>query len=123
MSPRGTEGFSSACAQHYIFAFLVAGCHLVELRDEWCPHYSSAFLAAGSLTWKSLPMDGNKKDISHTSWAGMGVQIGYGKYLGFLVGPKATAENNFEGAMAKFRIRAQHWLSLKHLGAFPGAGL
>jgi len=59
-----------------------------------------------------------KKDISHTSWAGMGVQIGYGKYLGFLVGPKATAENNFEGAMAKFRIRAQHWLSLKHLGAF-----
>jgi len=26
--------------------------------------------------------------------------------------------NNFEAAIAKFRIQAQHWLSLKHLGSF-----
>ena len=41
MSSRGTEGFSSTCAQHYILAFLVAGCHLVALGDEWCPRCGS----------------------------------------------------------------------------------
>ena len=57
-------------------------------------------------------------DVSHTRWANMGVQIGYGKYLGFLVGPRATAEANFAAAMRKFRLRAEQWLSLTHLGAF-----
>ena len=43
-----------------------------------------------------------KEDIKCTSWAQMGVQIGYSKYLGFYVGPKATAEVNFEIAVFKF---------------------
>ena len=56
------------------------------------------------------------KDISNTLWGGMEVQIGYGKYLGFLVGPYATAEVNFQPVMEKFRARVGHWLQLAHMG-------
>ena len=55
--------------------------------------------------------------FSRTPWAGVQVHMGYSKYLGILVGPKATAEANFEHVMEKYRIRANMWLSFKHLGA------
>ena len=58
------------------------------------------------------------KDIRDTQWYGMSVSIGYGKYLGFYVGPSATATVNIEGPMNKFRTRAAHWLALRHIGSF-----
>ena len=59
-----------------------------------------------------------KMDMKYSSWAQMGVQIGYGTYLGFFVGPKATAEVNFETVVSKFRLCALFWLELKHLCVF-----
>ena len=59
-----------------------------------------------------------RKDISDTGWSGMAVAIGFGKYLGYIVGPHATAEMNFEAPMEKVRARSAYWLSMRHLGSF-----
>ena len=58
------------------------------------------------------------KDIAHTNWRSMIVSIGYGKYLGYFVGPYANADVNFEAPMRKFRERVAYWLSMRHLGSY-----
>ena len=59
-----------------------------------------------------------RKDIKYTAWGSMEIEIGHSKYLGFQVGPHATAKINFRPVMEKFRKRSLHWLSLKHIGAY-----
>jgi hypothetical protein len=59
-----------------------------------------------------------RTDIRMHAWANMEIHIGHGKYLGFQVGPKASAEKNFAAPMEKFRKRALHWLGLRQLGAY-----
>ena len=58
-----------------------------------------------------------RKDISHTPWAGMGINIGCGKYLGFLVGPGANANNNYEAVMEKIRVKAAFLAGCTQVGS------
>jgi len=59
-----------------------------------------------------------RRDIGYTPWAGMEINMGFGKYLGFLVGPGATAKLNFASSMDKFRSRAASWLEIRRAGQF-----
>ena len=59
-----------------------------------------------------------QKDVSGCSWRGMETELHSGKYLGFYVGPGADAAKNFRCAFAKFKSRAQYWLTLNKLGNF-----
>jgi hypothetical protein len=53
-----------------------------------------------------------QKDVSGCSWRGMEIELHSGKYLGFYVGPGADAAKNFRCEFAKFKSRAQYWLTL-----------
>ena len=57
-------------------------------------------------------------DIAYCIWSNMRVSMGYGKYLGYCVGPQASADLNFKQPMQKFRARAAYWLSLRKLGSY-----
>ena len=75
------------------------------LKTVFVPLYETTILQA-------------RADIGNTSWAQMEIHHGFSKYLGFQVGPLADATVNYKSAMEKFRRRALHWLSLKHIGAY-----
>ena len=47
----------------------------------------------------------------------MAIAIGSSKYLGFLVGPRADAESNFQKPLEKFRERVAYWQGCSRLGA------
>ncbi len=59
-----------------------------------------------------------RKDIQSSHWADMKISIGCDKYLGFLVGPLATSDLNYEEPMRKFRERAAYWMAQRHLGSY-----
>ena len=49
---------------------------------------------------------------------GTEINMGVGKYLGFLVGPGTSAQLNFASSMDKFRLRAASWLEMRRAGQF-----
>ena len=59
-----------------------------------------------------------RRDIQHCNWRSMSIEIGYSKYLGFLVGPLADATANFKAPVEKFKKRAAYWLGCTWLGAY-----
>ena len=59
-----------------------------------------------------------RKDIQHSSWRSMSIEMGCSKYLGFLVGPMADATANFKVPFEKFKKRAAYWLGCTWLGAY-----
>ena len=42
-----------------------------------------------------------RRDIQHCNWRSMSIEIGYSKYLGFLVGPLADATANFKAPLER----------------------
>jgi len=54
--------------------------------------------------------------LSCLGWSGVMVQKDVAKYLGFWIGPGATAETNFQEPLSKFHKRALFWLSKPELG-------
>jgi hypothetical protein len=59
-----------------------------------------------------------RRDLSFCAWSSMCIEIGCSRYLGFLVGPRANADNNFSKPIEKFRSRTAYWLSCPWLGAY-----
>jgi len=56
--------------------------------------------------------------ISNMAWAQVGIELEEAKYLGFQVGRRTNATNNFRSAMVKFRDRAAYWLAKREVGTF-----
>ena len=48
-----------------------------------------------------------RKDVQHSSWRSMSIEIGCSKYLGFLVGPMADASTNFKVPFSRSSNREQ----------------